>query len=397
MSDVERSYYCSHKFRYLKIDLEYNTTLNCHAAATHPVDIKWLSANPGQLFNNPRSVSERHMMLANQRNPSCEKNCWPAEDRGAISPRIYNDGVQKTHTQVITQPETIDLTIGTNCNLTCSYCCKEYSSAWRQDILDHGNYPYTEEPDRYTLNEKDKVMSKISQAESKSSRKLNILLNEIKLAAPTLQRLIITGGEPLLDNHLIETVSELNLSTAAKVQMYTGLGVNRGRFVKLVEKLKNIPNLVLFVSAESTGKNLEFNRYGNQWTEVLEKIDILKNNNINVHFSSTLSNLTLMGFVEFYKFFSAQYQIDVTFAHSPSMMSVHVLDNDTKLQIKNSLTALPDSIADQILSSMQADPAEHTVVQLKQFLLRFLKVRPDLSMNIYPESFVRWIGLDHVV
>jgi organic radical activating enzyme len=397
MSGPERSYYCSQKFRFLKIDLESSTTLNCHAAVTHPVNIKWLTSNPGQLFNNPRSVSERQMMLANQRNSSCEKNCWPAEDRGAISPRIYTNGVEKTHTQVITQPETIDLTIGTNCNLTCSYCCKEYSSAWRKDIIDHGNYSYNEDPDRYTLTAKDRVLSKISQAEAKSSTNYNILLNEVKLAAPTLQRLVVTGGEPLLDNHLIETISKLDLSTTATVQIYTGLGVSHSRFIKLVEKLKNIPNLILFVSIESTGKNLEFNRYGNRWVEVLEKISILKNNNIKVDFQSTLSNLTLMGFAEFYKLFSTDYQIHVTFAHTPLMMSVHVLDDDTKTQIKNSLMLLPKSVSDPIISSMQADPSVDQKHQLKEFLTEFVRRRPDLSMQAFPESFVKWIGLEHVV
>jgi hypothetical protein len=38
-----------------------------------------------------------------------------------------------------------------------------------------------------------------------------------------------------------------------------------------------IQNLKLFVSAESTGKNLEFNRYGNKWADVVEKIEVLKN------------------------------------------------------------------------------------------------------------------------
>lgn len=397
MSGSERSYYCSQKFRALKIDLESMTTLNCHAAITHPVDFGWLSSNPGQLFNNPRSVSERRMMLLNQRNPSCEKNCWPAEDRGAVSPRMYTNGVEKTHTQVIAQPETIDLTIGTNCNLTCSYCCKEYSSAWRKDIMDHGNYSYNGEPDRYTLTAKDQVLSKISQSEVKASKNYNILLNEIKLAAPTLKRLIVTGGEPLLDNHLIETISELNLLPTAKVHLYTGLGVNHSRFVKLVEKLKTIPNLTLFVSAESTGENLEFNRYGNRWNQVLEKLDVLKNNNIQVQFHSTLTNLTLPGFVDFYKLFSANHQIHVTFAYSPSMMSVHVLDTDTKDLIKNSLMTLPESVYQPIVSSMSANPTPEEKQQLKEFLTEFIKRRPDLSMQVFPKSFVKWIGSDHVV
>jgi MoaA/NifB/PqqE/SkfB family radical SAM enzyme len=394
-SENDRSYYCSHKFRSLKIDLTAMTTLNCHAAATHPVDFDWLSKNPGQLFNNERSVDERRMMLLNQRNSSCEQNCWPAEDRGAVSTRMHG-GIEKTHTQIISQPESIDITIGSDCNLTCSYCCREYSSAWKKDLADNGDYLMVGNDNRYTLTLSDQILSKLSQPEVKKSKNYNILLNEVKLAAPHLKKLVVSGGEPLLDNQLVTTITELKLQSTAFVKLYTGLGMSRSRFLKMVEKLKLIPNLILCVSAESMGKNFEFNRYGNKWDETLEKINILKNNNINMQFHVTLSNLTLMGFVEFYKYFS-DCHIHVTFVNNPTMMSVHVLDNDTKEQIKNSLKSLPDRVSATILTSMQAEPTEEEKTYLKQFLTQFIKRRPDLSMDIYPASFVNWVGINNVV
>lgn len=388
----KRNYYCSQKFRFLKIDLESMTTLNCHAAASHPVDFEWLAANPGKLFNNERSVAERHMMLLNQRNSSCEQNCWTAEDRGAVSPRMCGNGSKKTHTQVRTQPETIDLTIGSNCNLTCSYCCKEYSSAWRNDIIDNGDYTEVGNVDRFSITSKDWVLSKLSQREIKSSKKYNILLDEIKLSAPTLQRLVVTGGEPLLDNHLLLTITKLDLLPTAVVEMYTGLGVSKSRFIKIVEKLRLIPNLLLKVSAESTGANFEFNRYGNKWKEVLDKLKILKDMGISVEFHSSLSNLTLMGFVEFYQFFSKDYKISVSFVNHPVMMAAHVLDQDTKSCIKKSLEDFPEFVSAPILASMQAMPSDEERLWLKQFLTQFMQRRPQLNINVYPESFVNWIG-----
>jgi hypothetical protein len=65
-----RDYYCSMKFRHLKVDMECGTTYNCHAAKPHPVDFEWIKNNPMQLFNNPISVAERDMMLKNIRNES---------------------------------------------------------------------------------------------------------------------------------------------------------------------------------------------------------------------------------------------------------------------------------------------------------------------------------------
>jgi hypothetical protein len=105
----------------------------------------------------------------------------------------------------------------------------------------------------------------------------------------------------------------------------------------------------------------------------------------------------VINFAEFYQRFSKDYEINIGFVNSPSMMAVHVLDFKTKQQVIQSLSTLPSPVADQIITSMQADPTEHDITQLKQFLVRFLKVRPSLSMDIYPESFVKWMGFDHVV
>ena len=120
MSD--RDYYCSKKFTFLKIDLESKTTYNCHAAKPHQIDFEWLQHNPGQLFNTPINLKERQMMLSNQRNDSCEQNCWPAEDRGLPSPRLMQQGQFRSHDQIVVQPRMIDITLNTDCNLTCSYC-----------------------------------------------------------------------------------------------------------------------------------------------------------------------------------------------------------------------------------------------------------------------------------
>jgi hypothetical protein len=83
----------------------------------------------------------------------------------------------------------------------------------------------------------------------------------------------------------------------------------------------------------------------------------------------------------------------VTFVNHPSMMAVHVLDDETKLQIKKSLENFPDSITAPILTSMQSTPTEKEVYQLKQFLTQFIQRRPQLNINIYPKSFVNWIGI----
>lgn len=389
-SEDNRSYYCSLKFRHLKIDLTSQTTYNCHASAPHRIDFNWLSANPGQLFNTDINVAERHMMLRNERNKSCEQNCWHAEDAGAVSPRLYQNGTERTHVNPITGPEIIDLTVNSECNLTCSYCCKEYSNSWRRDLVDHGNYKFSKYNDnRFKIVSEDLILDAISQKEMHNSQRYNLLIDELKIYAPTLKRLEITGGEPLLDNKLIDLLPTLGLSTNCIIHIYSGLGVGHNRFERLVKSMSLLPNLTLKVSAETIGDMFEFNRYGADWNEFQQKLKLLDQYSINWEFSCTLSNLTIQGFVDFYNFFPEREKI-VSFCYSPNFMSPYVLDIDTKKQL---LDLIPESVKPQIMQSMQSLPTEDQRVALREFLTQFVQRRRDLSLNIFSGTFLKWLGL----
>lgn len=393
---TDRNYYCSMKFKFLKIDLASKTTYVCHAARPHNIDFDWLKENPGNLFNTPVNVLEREQMLRNERNTSCEQNCWRAEDVGAISPRIHQQGIEKTHTETVTDPEIIDLTIGIDCNLTCSYCCKEYSNAWRRDVVKNGNYELTDYDDpRYQTSIKDKALLAISQPELKKTEHYQILLKEIENASSKLKKLIITGGEPLLDNQLISTLETLNLKSNAVIELYTGLGVSESRFKTMLEKLKNVKNLLIKISAENVNTHLEFNRYGIVWEEFQKKIDLLRESKINFQFHCTLSNLSIFGFKDFYNHFKDD-KIVVTFAYQPAMMAPYVLDEKSKKELITSLETLPKEVSAPIVLSIQNKPKDIERTNIKEFLLEFTK-RRNLKLDIFPKSFLEWLQLEKML
>jgi molybdenum cofactor biosynthesis enzyme MoaA len=386
----DRDYYCSYKFKYLKIDLVSNATYNCHAAKQHAIDFSWLSNNPRQLFNTPINVAERQMMLANQRNVSCEENCWPLEDNGAVSPRIWQNGKIKTHADVYTQPEILEIKLNDNCNLSCSYCCKEYSSAWRRDLDTNGNYTIDTGDSRYQLTSRDKIMIKVSQQEVKNTKQFQMLLTEIKSFASELKEIVITGGEPLLDNQLFDVLDAVSNSSAV-INIYTGLGVDAKRFQRMLDKIKQLPTAMISVSAECTHKFYEFNRYGNRWTDFIDKIEVLQKTGIEFRFSTAISNLTVFGLADFIRYFVDQ-RIGLVFVNQPSMMAPYVLDPDTKQQIMQHIQSLPDHYQTQIAQSIQADPSESQRQQMSEFLKEYV-ARRNLNVNIYPQSFLEWLDI----
>ena len=386
---MSRDYYCSQKFRFLKIDLESQTTYNCHAARPHRIDFAWLASNPGQLFNTDVNVSERRMMLVNERNVSCEQNCWPAEDRGATSPRLIAQGQIRTLTEVVTTPEIIDITLNSDCNLTCSYCCKEYSSSWRNDILKNGNYAIASEPDRYTKNNMDVVLARVSQQERFALDRTQAILAEVKAMSGKVKEIIISGGEPFLSRYLLDIVKDNSL--APRVQIFTGLGVDFKRFERIIDTLAEYKNVVLNVSGETTGALYEFNRYGTTWHDFERKLELLAQKNIRVELSSVMSNLTVTGFIDFYKQFK-DYAYRIECVYNPNFLAPHILDQATKDQVIEQFTATDFTKRDLVLSSLTSAPTQTEKQDLKQFLTEFVTRRPGLSLDVFPKTFVEWLN-----
>ena len=220
-----------------------------------------------------------------------------------------------------------------------------------------------------------------------------MLMTEIKSFASGLKEIVITGGEPLLDNQLFDVLDAVSNSSAV-INIYTGLGVDAKRFQRMLDKIKQIPTAMISVSAECTHKFYEFNRYGNLWTEFIDKIKLLQKSNIEFRFSTAISNLTVIGLADFIKYFVDQ-RIGLVFVNQPSMMAPYVLDADSKQQIMHDIQSLPDHYQTQIAQSIQADPNESQRQQMSEFLKEYV-TRRNLNVNIYPQSFLDWLDI-HVV
>ena len=200
----------------------------------------------------------------------------------------------------------------------------------------------------------------------------------------------------MLNNFLIDNLQNLELSKQCIVEIITGLGVSTSRFIKIIDKLKHMPNLVIILSGETTEQLFEFNRYGAKWNEFVEKINLLKQNSINIMFNATISNLTVFGFKKFYEVFNKE-KINLTFAYQPMMMAPYVLDDDTKQHLIQEFKSLPSDMIESLTKSITATPNEIERLAIRDFLKEFTARRKDLTLDIFPETFLQWLELEHVV
>jgi organic radical activating enzyme len=388
MQSDDRDYYCRNKFNNIKIDLESFTTYTCHAARPHTIDFEWLHKNPGQIFNSPVNVLERTQMLRNERNSSCEQNCWPAEDRASPSPRLISKGQFRTHTDIISQAEIVDITLNSDCGLTCSYCCKEFSSSWRNDIIKNGNYDIDSERDRYSLTQRDLIINRLSQPERINSQSIKQMIDEINKISSTAKKLIISGGEPFLSKYLVDVVEKK--SHVPKIQIFTGLGVDYKRFQRIIDVLADHKNVVIYVSAESTGSCYEFNRYGMRWDDFLRKMELLEKKNMQIGLTSVMSNLTVLGFADFYRMFDNK-KIRIECVYNPNFLAPHVLDPNTKQIVMQQIDSIDFAKKQIILDSMNSNPTQQEHRDLAKFLHEFVRRRHGLTLDCFPKTFQNWV------
>jgi hypothetical protein len=84
-------------------------------------------------------------------------------------------------------------------------------------------------------------------------------------------------------------------------------------------------------------------------------------------------------------------KVTVDFVHQPHMLAPHVLDEQSKNILREQIKNLDNENVLSLLKSIDPIPTEIEQLNLKEFLLEFTRRRPDLSLTIFPESFLKWI------
>jgi organic radical activating enzyme len=390
-NSISKNFYCSQKFWWLSVDLAKRQTLSCCSADPVSVDMVWLDQHPGQLFNSPHLQQERTMMLQNQPVASCNTACWQPESQGKSSRRLIFKSDVVAETNVQASPTKLNIIVGNDCNMTCVYCCKQYSSAWLHDLSENGTYHAVDTgDDRFKINNVDRILLRVGQKALDKSESTQHLLAEINsmLLSSTITQVVVTGGEPFLYLGLAKLVK--SIPSHIKVAIQSGLGVNSRRLAQELEKLP-AAQIEVGISAETTNQYYEFVRHGNTWKQLVENIQILKDLAIPYSFTSVVSNLTIHGIGDFIKYAQGA-TIRYSPCNDPDFLSISVLDANSKDQILQAVDQLPPALASMIVKSIAANPTESQRRNLNEYVNEFSKRRNILPSVVLPQSFLEWMA-----
>lgn len=379
-------YYCSNKFTQMQVHIQGRLLYNCHKAYPERVDLKWLEDNPGMLFYTDQMLADRKLMLQNKPCGPCNHGCYQYEKKGLISQRILDKNFETKITDPHAPLRTLQIMLSTDCNLACVYCSPEFSTKWQREVSNGGEYDLGGNSianDNWST-----LWGKIKQAKRSNETKfLTLLLREIELAKD-LRRIVLLGGEPLLNNGL----DDLIVSAQDKdITVITGLGISTDRLNKFVEKHKG-SRIKFLISAESTNRSFEFIRHGSDWIDFVQKVDLIKKHGYEIEFCSVISNLCVFDFHNFYEQFSTTGKIHLTTLSGNYHMHPHVMDELSKKTCSEYVQTITDSqYRDNLIQMLEREPNDDERNTLGSYL-RQLSTRRKCSLDFLPEHFLRWCG-----
>jgi organic radical activating enzyme len=355
--------FCGAKWYNATIWLGSGMTTSCHHPPAHQVDLAKVTQNPKLLHNTPQKKQDRAKMVAGERPAGCEY-CWKIEDMGrdAVSDRVYKSRIYSNQDLItasqtpITEDvnlKTLEIAFDRTCNFGCSYCNPAFSSTWVRDIKQNGAYKNLVSDGRNHFTHTHDGAQLYKDTEENPYVEAFFKWWESDLHK-TLEELRITGGEPMMSPSLwrlldwFETEKH-RVNPRMRLAINSNLVPKRELFTKFLNKVKNVPNLHIYTSNESTYAHADYIRDGmNYTTWYTNLVNLPDIRPAGIHNMCTINALCLESLPEFLdmivknkKDFKRVYGVDLNFTLNilrfPSFQSPLVLPDELRTLFKNNL------------------------------------------------------------
>ena len=215
--------------------------------------------DPLTYFNHPQMKDIRLKLINGERARECQ-NCYQIEDAGGVSIRQtlaekwpMNFAMKGTDrsTGELTKAKIIfiDLAWSNKCNLKCKMC-----SPYASDQL-------IDESKKFQLFE---ITRDISRGPAIWSSKKTLELIR-KCTDFDLEEILVTGGEPLINNDFYNFCEFLVAEGKAqhiKMSFHSNLTVTPSKWLEIWSKFKQV---IIKVSIDAIGKDYEYIRYPGKW------------------------------------------------------------------------------------------------------------------------------------
>lgn len=279
-------------------------------------------------LNLPETIEDRAALMRGEKVDAC-KVCWNMEEAGLRSWRLgekdwqfhFNKRgslltmeefrpfekliSQHTNPEILhsREPNKLDISLGTFCDLKCLYCNSDYSTSWENETKKFG--AMFEDPSA----------SVPFSAPGTNSLTLpgyfEKFLEWFDSIYVHLERIALMGGEPTysplfekLSDHIVSRL-QVSANKRAALSIVTNLNWNQkilDHVISLRERLPRSVGLILEVSMESHGERAEYIRNGVNWERFLgnlQKLALI--DGIEIKLLPTMNALCITSFQDYLK------------------------------------------------------------------------------------------------
>lgn len=290
-----------------------------------------------EIWNGKPMRDFRKKMLRDEQDSRC-KQCYQNEKVGLRSTRkminqVYAhklDWVKETQPSgkvVTAKPIYWDIRFSNLCNFRCRICGHHSSSNWYDDAKATGQ-----------ISHETRVHKGVNDFRQ--------LIPQLESLLPDLEEIYFAGGEPLImeEHYVLLDLLLKHGKTDLKLRYATNFSQTFYKKKDVFDLWKQFPNVYLHVSLDGNHEKGEFQRKGQDWTQVLENRQRLmeKCPHIDFMITPTISLFNVLHLPDFHREWVEQglVGIDEFMAHtlkSPDCYSLKVLPANLKDKVEAKL------------------------------------------------------------
>ena len=358
--------FCTAKWLQTTLYLQNGYNHSCHHPSPHKIPVEEVLNNPAALHNSSYKKSQRLKMLSGERPVECQY-CWNIEDLNSdyFSDRHYKtsddwawdrfEEISKADPSADVIPSYLEVSFSNACNFKCSYCSSEISSKWLEEINTYGPYPTTQGNHNLTWL---KDTGRYPYKHSDDNPYITAFWKWFPEVLPKLKVFRITGGEPLMSKDAWKSIDYIleNSKTPIEFAINSNLCVDDKLIDRLILKINELQTaghrVQIFTSIESTGKKVEYSRYGMDFTLWCKNLDrVLSETTVTVGIMTTVNVLSISdfnNFVDLIMEYRVKYNKD--FAYNRIPMSINYLKWPPYLSVSILPKEYKEKITKDILS-----------------------------------------------
>jgi organic radical activating enzyme len=358
--------FCIAKWKQVTLHLQTGHNHSCHHPNTHKIPLAELVSNPSALHNTNFKKEQRKLMLEGKRPSECDY-CWRVEDSSdnSISDRIYKsydkwaqpylEEIKKFTGNEDVDPSYLEVSFSSVCNFKCSYCSPQISSAWMEEIQQHGAYPTSTQ---FNSLEWIRSADQMPIAHNQYNPYVDAFWKWWPSVYPALKHFRITGGEPLLTKDTFKALDYMiaNPNPTIDFSINSNMCVPDSLLTKFIEKIKvitqekKVAKFTIFTSADTCGAQAEYIRNGldyGQWIQNIRRV-LTEVPEATFTIMSTYNAMSVPQYLNFLKDVlkikqdfgartSSPLILDIPYLRYPEHQAVFILPNEWAAQIKTQL------------------------------------------------------------